>query len=138
LAKIEGGVYTDRMPRGPILIVDDSMVARLSLKSSLKESGAELVEACSGEAALDLVDKGLEPSLVFMDLTMPGMGGLEALKLLRSRKPEIKVVVVTADIQSYSLAEVRVAGAFGIVRKPAVKGDIVALVANAWGEAAQA
>lgn len=135
MANREAGAYTSLMPRGPILIVDDSAVARLSLKASLRDLGAELVEAGSGEAALDLIIEGLEPSLVFLDLTMPGMGGLEALKTLRSRRPDLKVVVVTADTQSFSLDEVRASGTFGIVRKPAAKGDIVALVAGAWGEA---
>ncbi len=116
-----------------VLIVDDSMVARLAIKGFVKESVSTLAEASSGEAALELVEKGLRPDMVFLDLTMPGMGGIEALKGLKSLVPGLKVTVVTADIQSKTLEEVRAAGAFDIIRKPADKAAVLGALSRAGG-----
>jgi two-component system chemotaxis response regulator CheY len=114
-----------------VLIVDDSMVARLAIKGIIKDTGAVVSEAASGEVALDLVDKGLVPDLVFLDLTMPGMGGIEALKALRQRLPLLKVAVVTADIQVRTVAEAMTCGAFDVIRKPADRASILEAMARA-------
>jgi len=119
-----------------VLIVDDSMVARLAIKGIVKDSVDSLAEASSGEAALDLLAGGREPDLVFLDLTMPGMGGIEALKAIRSGHPSVKVAVVTADIQARTLAEVRACGAYEVIRKPADRAAVLALVSRARGEGA--
>ena len=116
-----------------VLIVDDSMVARLAIKGILKNSGAALSEASSGEAALELVEKGLAPDLVFLDLTMPGMGGIETLKVLGRSSPHSKVVVVTADIQSKTIAEARSCGAYEVIRKPADKVAVLDVLARVAG-----
>ena len=68
---------------GSVLIVDDSLVARLSLKGILKGSDWSLSEAASGEAALEKLSGGLAPDIVFLDLTMPGKGGIETLREIR-------------------------------------------------------
>lgn len=109
-----------------VLIVDDSVVARLAVKGALKESGATLLETSSGEAALELVSSGLAPSVVFLDLTMPGLDGLSTLKALRVAVPGIKVVMVTADIQARTVAELREAGASEVLRKPADRAAVLA------------
>ena len=102
-----------------VLVVDDSIVARMSLKSALLDLGVETTEARSGEEALALVGGGYSPDLVFLDLTMPGLGGIETLKRLVAASPTLPVVVVTADLQEKTRVEVREAGGFDIVRKPA-------------------
>jgi two-component system chemotaxis response regulator CheY len=102
-----------------VLIVDDSLVARLSLRNSIKDRQVELKEASSGEAALDLVAAGWQPEVIFLDLTMPGIGGLETLARLRVLLPSARIIVVTADVQTATLEEVRSRGAFDIIRKPA-------------------
>jgi len=105
-----------------VLIVDDSLVARMSLRGAIKDCGAEWKEAASGEAALDLVEEGFLPEVVFLDLTMPGIGGMETLRRLKSSSPEARVIVVTADFQPDTLEEIRCLGAFDILRKPADPG----------------
>jgi len=116
-----------------VLVVDDSMVARLAIKGILKDTAAVISEAASGEAALELVDGGLKPDIVFLDLTMPGMGGIEALRALRQRNPAIKVAIVTADIQVKTVAEVMNSGAFDVIRKPADRASILGAMARATG-----
>jgi CheY-like chemotaxis protein len=110
---------------GNVLIVDDSLVARLSLKGILKESGLTISEAGSGEAALKILTSGKAVDLVFLDLTMPGKGGVETLRDIAASKPGLPVIVVTADIQSRTLDAVREIGAAAIVRKPADRAEIL-------------
>jgi two-component system chemotaxis response regulator CheY len=111
-----------------VLIVDDSLVARLSLKAILKGTGFDVSEAASGEAASKMLEDGLEPCTVFLDLTMPGKGGLETLRDIKSSFPDLPVVVVTADIQTRTVEMVRGAGAVDVVRKPADKAEILSVL----------
>ena len=115
---------------GKVLIVDDSLVARLSLKSTLKETGLSITEAGSGEAALEILASDKAFDLVFLDLTMPGKGGVETLRDIAATRPGLPVVVVTADIQSRTLDSVREIGAAAIVRKPADKAEILEALAG--------
>jgi two-component system, chemotaxis family, chemotaxis protein CheY len=110
---------------GNVLVVDDSLVARLSLKAILKETGLAMAEAGSGEAALEKLGSGERFDLVFLDLTMPGKGGVETLRDIVSLKPGLPVVVVTADVQGRTIDAVRQIGAAAVVRKPADRGEIL-------------
>lgn len=113
---------------GSALIVDDSLVARLSLKGILKETELHLSEAASGEAALDILKGGARPDVVFLDLTMPGKGGIETLRDISSSYPGLPVVIVTADIQARTIELVREAGAAAVVRKPADRAEILSVL----------
>ena len=84
----------------------------------------ETTEAQSGEEALELIKRGYAPDLVFLDLTMPGLGGIDTLKRLHAARPSLPVIVVTADLQDRTREEVREAGGFDIVRKPADPGIV--------------
>ncbi|MBN1242253.1 MAG: response regulator [Spirochaetales bacterium] len=114
-----------------VLVVDDSVVARMGMKKILKGFPLAVVEASSGEDALASLEAGLDPSLVFLDLTMPGMGGLNALRELRRRKPDLPVVVVTADIQKATIQEALEAGATEVLPKPAEGGAVLGALARA-------
>lgn len=107
-----------------VLIVDDSMVARMSIRGALKDSGAVWKEAPSGEAALEAIEGGFVPEVVYLDLSMPGIGGMEALRRLKDLAPAARVIIVTADAQSRTLEEIRAVGAFDVLRKPADPGMI--------------
>jgi len=119
---------------GSVLIVDDSLVARLSLKGILKGSDWSLSEAASGEAALEKLSGGLAPDIVFLDLTMPGKGGIETLREIRAAYPGLPVVIVTADIQARTIAMVTEAGASAVVRKPANSAEILGVVERLVGK----
>ena len=120
---------------GSALIVDDSLVARISLKGILKDTGLDLAEASSGEAALELLGKGMKPDIVFLDLTMPGKGGIETLREVSASFPGLPVVVVTADIQTRTIEMVREAGAAAVVRKPADRAEILSVLSRYLGRA---
>ena len=79
-----------------IMIVDDSRISRRVLRNSLELQGHTVIaEASSGDEALRLYDE-IKPDLVTMDITMPGMDGIECLFRLREKDPDAKVVMITA------------------------------------------
>jgi len=101
------------------LIADDSKLARRSLMKALLPHSDEdhIFQATNG---LEAVKTTLQerPDVVFLDLTMPEMDGYEALPKLRKIKPDIKVVVVSADVQEQAKQKVLSLGAKLHIAKP--------------------
>ena len=101
-----------------ILIVDDSIVSRSNLRRILEEAGHEVAgEAGDGASGLDQYSQ-LHPDLVTMDITMPGMSGLECLKCIVKQDPEARVVMMTAIGQGPKIMEALESGARHYVTKP--------------------
>ena len=93
------------------LIVDDSMVSRMMTKSILAnlQPSWTVFEAASGQAAIDICQQ--HPiDLISMDLNMPGISGLEAATVIRQEYPNIKIVMLTANIQSAIQAQIQALG----------------------------
>ena len=120
-----------------ILIVDDHPLTRDALSSLLDAGGFDVVgEAADGAAALELA-QSLQPDLVLLDLSMPGLDGLSALPRLRAAAPGCEVVVLTASgTEDNLLAAIR-GGAAGYLLKSEPPERIVAFLRGvANGEAA--
>lgn len=109
-----------------ILIIDDSLVARMSLKSCLpKDEGHEIKEGNDGSVAIELY-QSFKPDVTFMDLTMPGVDGIAALEAIRKLDPTALIIILTADIQRKTIDKVMDLGAFTVAKKPPVREVIVA------------
>jgi two-component system chemotaxis response regulator CheY len=110
-----------------VLLVDDSGLARRSTRRLLEQAGYEVVEAEDGLSALErfAVEK---PDVVLLDLVMKGMYGLDVLSKLREMDPQVKVIVVSADVQTSSRQMVQDGGAAGFINKPASADQIVQMV----------
>ena len=108
-----------------ILVVDDHGVLRAGLRILLQEQpDLEVVgEAADGKEALRLVDE-LRPDMVLLDIAMPGLDGIAAMKLLRRSHPEIQVLMLTAHEDTRLLQEAVEAGAGGYVVKRAVEEEL--------------
>ncbi|MEX6504024.1 chemotaxis protein CheB [Pseudomonas zhanjiangensis] len=107
-----------------VLIVDDSPVIRLLLRSVLEHEGFEVREASSGEQALRLLE-GYRPDIVTMDVHMPGMDGYETTARILERHA-LPVVVVTASADAYAAAtamQALEAGALAVLDKPRGPGE---------------
>ncbi len=101
-----------------ILITDDALFMRVTLKNILVQNGFEVVgEAQNGAEAIKLYGD-LKPDLVTMDITMPEMDGLTALKEIRGKDPNAKVVMVTAMGQKAMVVEALQNGAKDFIVKP--------------------
>lgn len=101
------------------LITDDSKLARLSLMKSLKSQvgDAEIFLAQNGEEAVEFI-KNEEIGIAFLDLTMPVMDGYTALPLMMEANPQLKIIVVSADVQEQAKKMVIELGAQRHVQKP--------------------
>ncbi|HWL15875.1 MAG TPA: response regulator, partial [Opitutus sp.] len=79
-----------------ILVIDDDAEIRYSLSRVLSSRGYQITEAPSGEQGVALVKKGPAPDLVLLDVRMSGMGGIEALQMIRGANPKQLVILMTA------------------------------------------
>ena len=107
-----------------VMIVDDAAFMRVSIRNILLKNGFEV----AGEAENDTVAvqkyAELKPDVVTMDITMPEMNGLDALKAIRKLDPDAKVVMVSALGQEAMVRDAVIAGAKGFIVKP-YKEDII-------------
>ena len=123
---------TDVTTKPPtILVIDDDAEIRYSLSRVLTARGYQIIEAPSGEQGIALVRQGPPPDLVFLDVRMGGMGGIEALQHIRSANPRQLVVMMTAFGTAQTAIEAMKYGAFDYVMKPFDPAKVLALAQNA-------
>jgi response regulator NasT len=107
-----------------VLIAEDEALIRMDLREMLEEDGHEVVgEARDGDEAVALA-RVLKPDVVFMDISMPGVNGIEAARVIGAESIA-PVVMVTAFSQASLTEQAARAGAMGYVVKPFSRSDIV-------------
>ncbi len=115
-----------------ILLVDDANIIKLMLRKILVEGGYEIAgEASTGEEAVRKYTE-LKPDLVTMDITMNGMGGINALKAIREIDPNAKVIMCSAMGQKYLIVEAIKAGAVNFIMKPFEPDKVLEAVDRAF------
>jgi two-component system, chemotaxis family, chemotaxis protein CheY len=118
-----------------LLVVDDALFMRKLIRGVAAEAGWDVVgEAGNGVEAVMLYQQH-QPDLVTMDLVMPVMGGLEALRQIRALDPQAKVVVVTALDQKQALMDSIRDGAIDFIVKPFERQRVLNLLAKLGGAA---
>jgi two-component system, chemotaxis family, chemotaxis protein CheY len=100
-----------------VLLVDDAAFMRMRCAKVLTKLGHAVVEAENGLQALDVFDRE-KPDLTLLDITMPEMDGIEALKAIKARMPAAKVAMVSAMGQQSMVLEAIKSGAADFVLKP--------------------
>lgn len=111
------------MEKQPILVVDDEKNIRLTMSQSLEPLDMTVQTAASGEEALEKLRNGLF-GVVFLDLKMPGMDGMEVLRRIKKDWPKIRVIIITAHGTIESAVEAMKLGAVDFIQKPFSPGDI--------------
>lgn len=111
-----------------VLIVDDSLIMRRNLSTILKEAGHTVVgEAVNGQQAY-LLYRRLRPDLVTMDITMPNVDGIDALKKILESHPEAKVIMISALDQKAKIYTAIRNGAKHYIIKPLTAEKIVSVI----------
>ncbi len=101
-----------------ILLVDDAAFMRMMIKDTLSKNGyTDLYEASDGVQAVQMFSE-INPDLVIMDITMPNMDGLEALKAIKAKAPGAAVVMCSAMGQESMVIEAIKSGAKDFIVKP--------------------
>jgi two-component system chemotaxis response regulator CheY len=116
-----------------ILVVDDAAFMRMMLKDILTKGGHEVVgEAENGLVAIERFNQ-LQPDLVTMDITMPEMEGIEALKAIKSQHPSAKVIMCSAMGQQHMVVQAIQAGAKDFIVKPFQAERVLESISKAVG-----
>lgn len=116
-----------------VLIVDDAIFVRAAMKKYVEKAGHEVVgEASDGKESIELF-KELEPDGVIMDITMPRMSGIEALKIIKGINSDVKVIMCSAIGQQEAIAAAIQNGASDFVIKPFTEEQIVAKIRQVLG-----
>lgn len=107
-----------------ILVTDDAAFMRMQLKDMLTKLGHEVVgEAENGQVAIERYES-LRPDLVTMDITMPEMNGIDAVKAIKKDHPEARIIMCSAMGQSSMVLEAIQSGASDFLVKPFTKERI--------------
>src|SRR5262245_4679868 len=112
-----------------VLIADDDTDVREVLVKSFRDAGFDVLEASNGLEALLSVKRD-KPDAVVLDLMMPRLGGVEALKRIHAFNPGIRALVVTGAIDSELHRQATLAGAAGVFAKPVSAAALVAALAG--------
>lgn len=116
-----------------VLIVDDSQPIRRTIQRVLDRAHFNIVlgEASNGRAAINHCLSG-SFDLVFLDYKMPGLNGIETLRLLLEYRPALKIVMITGDVNPARESEALKLGAAAILRKPFYPRDVDAVLDNVF------
>ncbi|MCP3856038.1 MAG: response regulator transcription factor [Actinomycetia bacterium] len=116
-----------------LMLADDHRMLREGLRRSMLEQGFDVVgEACDGAEAVEMAAR-LQPEVILMDVTMPGLDGVEATRRVRSALPHVRVVMLTMHADQDVLADAVRAGASGYLVKDCSTeeiADAVRMAAN--------
>jgi DNA-binding NarL/FixJ family response regulator len=100
-----------------VVVADDHALVRDGISSLLEAAGFNVVAQANDGAEAVIAAASLQPDLVLMDISMPGMDGLEALRRIKDEHPQIKVVMLTVSEDDQDLFEALRAGAQGYLLK---------------------
>ena len=122
-ARVSGTDMEASMAAGTALVLDDEALVRACTAEMLSDLGYSIVEAASGEQALELFDSGVPFDVLVTDHLMPGLSGTELARLVRARRPSVRVLVVSgyADVDGITPDLPRLA-------KPFRRGDLASAV----------
>ena len=119
-----GGLESGSSGKGKVLIVDDNPRIRNLLKDIVRQQGYKAIAVQSGERAVKQIEKQ-QFDLIFLDLELPGLSGLEVFQLIKGTDPRAIVAVVTGLGDEDLLPQLMSKGSFFMIRKPFEVADII-------------
>jgi two-component system nitrogen regulation response regulator NtrX len=116
-----------------ILVIDDESAIRDSMKMILEYEGYEFTGAATGQDGITSVERDL-PDLVFLDIKMPGMDGLEVLQRLKAIDESLLIVVISGHATVSTAVEATKLGAFDFIEKPLASERVLVTIRNALSQ----
>ena len=113
-----------------ILVVDDEEPIRKTMRMTLEYEGFEVTEAPSGVEAIKAVEQD-PPDLIFLDIKMPGIDGLEVLEQLKEKSPSTQVIIISGHGNVETAVQATRLGAFDFIEKPLETERVLLAVRNA-------
>lgn len=108
-----------------ILLVDDHKMMRDGLRAILVRAGIGVIgEAADGFEAVELAD-ALQPSIVVMDISMPGLNGIDATRLMLAKRPELRVIALSMNSDRRYVSAMFKAGAVGYLLKNSASDELI-------------
>jgi CheY-like chemotaxis protein len=124
----DGAIITGK---GTVLVVEDEFILRSITESILSDLGYRVMTAENGESGLDLFSRNFqEIDVVLMDIVMPVMGGVEALKHFKQVDHSAVIYLISGNIENLKIDEVMIYGAYGILQKPVAITELSRVVAE--------
>ena len=113
-----------------VLIVDDEKDFLDAIAERIGVRGMAVSTASSAEDALNMIEEEVY-DVVIMDLMMPGLDGFKALKLMKTRQPEVQVIFLTGNVPEEKRIEAKALGALGVIDKPPDLKDLIQKIKKA-------
>lgn len=115
---------------GHVLIIDDERLVRAAIRRPLEKAGLVVTEAEDGLNGLGLIDRGLTPDLILLDLSMPGLPGEVVLQRLVERRVTAPIIIISG----HRGPSLELEGAWAVIRKPIDSETLIATLATALGQ----
>ncbi len=112
-----------------VLVADDNEVAQRLCKRVLEKAGYPVLIAADGLQAVDIA-LNQRPAMILMDVAMPGIDGLEAMRRIKAEVPSMPIVIASAHSMSSDRDRFLAAGADDVLSKPFRLADLIAVVAG--------
>jgi DNA-binding NtrC family response regulator len=119
------------MSKGRVLVIDDEDIVRTSCKRTLVPEGYELEQSRNGVEGLKRLEED-RFDLVLTDLKMPDMDGIEVLRIIKDRWPEVEVIIITGYQTVETAVKAIKLGAFDYIEKPFTPDSLAAAVDKAF------
>jgi len=116
-----------------ILVADDDVSVRFTIRDFLESVGHSVTEACSGKECMTILDQGGDFDAVIIDVIMPEKDGVETMREIKRSRPDLKVVVTSGGGRSRNLELLDVAkvlGADAVLSKPFTQSQLLEILAD--------
>ncbi|MDX2223019.1 MAG: response regulator, partial [Rhodospirillaceae bacterium] len=123
----------DLAGHGNILLVEDEDAVRVFAARALKTKGYRVLEARTGEQALDILHEQAEVALMITDMMMPGMDGGTLARLIRVERPEVRIILISGYAEEIAKGDGAAVEDFHFLPKPFSLGQLTAKVREVLG-----